>query len=220
MPDCPKCGKPHTGCKAHNKAGNPCASNKLRPGATVCRQHGGESPNAIAAAQRRVAEATATKTVTRLNARRDIHPLDALEELVHTQAGIVAYWAHQVEQLGDDELTWGTTRVKDGGDDRGTTKEAKPHIAYVLWHEARVTLAKYATDALKAGVDERRVALAERHGAAVAAALRGIIDDQWEAIRKWIPAADRDAALADWNESLAVSAPKHLRALAGGGEAS
>lgn len=190
---CPRCGQTHTACKAHTTAGNPCKAPPVRDMA-VCRVHGGASPNALQARNRRDRENAAREDAARFAARTDIHPADALLELVHYQAGIVDYWRARVEDIEDEDLEWGVTREKTGGEDRGTTSEAAPHIAYRLLTEAQDKLAAYAAAALKAGIDERRVKLAESQGALVAKAIRGILDalhltpEQLELVPTVVPA--------------------------------
>lgn len=190
---CPRCGQTHTACKAHTTAGNPCKAPPVRDMA-VCRVHGGASPNALQARNRRDQENAAREDAARFAARTDIHPADALLELVHYQAGIVDYWRGRIEDIKDEDLEWGVTREKTGGDDAGTTSEAAPHIAYRLLTEAQDKLAAYAAAALKAGVDERRVRLAENQGALVAQAIRGILDalhltpEQLELVPTVVPA--------------------------------
>lgn len=192
-PPCPRCGQTHTACKAHTTAGNPCKAPPVRDMA-VCRVHGGASPNALQARNRRDQENAAREDAARFAARTDIHPADALLELVHYQAGIVDYWRARVEDIEDEDLEWGVTREKTGGEDRGTTSEAAPHIAYRLLTEAQDKLAAYAAAALKAGIDERRVKLAESQGALVAQAIRGILDalhltpEQLELVPTVVPA--------------------------------
>ena len=64
-----------------------------------------------------------------------------LLDVIAYQAGMVAFWRAQVEAVELDDLTWGVTgrstdrrgrRLRDA-----TTREAKPHIAYVLLDEAQ-----------------------------------------------------------------------------------
>lgn len=192
-PPCPRCGQTHTACKAHTTAGNPCKAPPVRD-MHVCRVHGGSSPNALQARNRRDQENAAREDAARFAARTDIHPADALLELVHYQAGIVDYWRARVEDVEAEDLEWGVTREKTGGDDAGTTSEAAPHIAYRLLTEAQDKLAAYAAAALKAGIDERRVKLAESQGALVAQAIRGILDalhltpEQLELVPTVVPA--------------------------------
>ena len=180
--DCPTCGQTHPrGCQAHKKAargGGPCLATPV-PGGTVCKWHGGNSPRAQAAATQRLATIAAAEQVARLGVRVTIHPAEALIDLVHWTAGEVAYWRGIVVELeqqgGHKALTWGVTKEKSGGDDFDTTQEAKPHIAYVMLRDASDRLASYAGAALKAGVDERRVKLAEQHGALVADVIKGVL---------------------------------------------
>lgn len=171
---CPRCGTIHTGCTAHTSKGAPCKK-RAKTGMTVCGTHGGRSPNAIAGAEKRIREDEARADAARFAARTDIHPAEALLELVHYQAGIVTYWRGRVEEVDAKDLEWGKTREKSGGEDFGTTEEAVPHVAYRLLVEAQDKLAAYASAALKAGVDERRVKIAESQGAAVAGAIRAIL---------------------------------------------
>lgn len=187
----------HQLCGAKTRGGGTCQKPPLA-GATRCRLHGGASPQALAKAQERITDAKAGRELAKLGVTyRDIHPGDALVELVQYQASIVDFWRRKVSELDDADLTWGTTKVKDGGDDRGTTSEAKPNIAYVLLDQAQARLAEYATAALKAGVEERRVRLAESQGALVAQAIRQVLDGlnltpaQLELVPRVVPAALR-----------------------------
>ena len=130
------------------------------PGIGKCKLHGGSTPNHATNA----VTTQAKRDVVLFGARRDVHPADALLELVQWTAGEVDYWRSRVRLLEEDELTWGVTRVKEGGEDRGTTEEAKPNVAYVMLVDASNRLERYSASALKAGVDERRVRLAEQQG--------------------------------------------------------
>ena len=128
-----------------------------------CRLHGGSTQNHKTAA----VATQARRDVVLFGARRDIHPADALLELVQWTAGEVEYWRQRVRLLEEGELTWGVTRVKEGGDDRGTTEEAKPNIAYQMAIDASNRLERYSASALKAGVEERLVRMAEKQGAVI-----------------------------------------------------
>ena len=150
-------------CTATSKQTGERCKRPASKGATVCRHHGGNTPQVRAAAERRHAQQVAIEQVALWGGRRDIHPAEALLELVQTKAAEVAYWRLRVAEINEDDLTWGVTLVKTGGDDRGETKEAKPHIALTLLHKAEADLAVYAAASLKAGVDEARVRIAEQH---------------------------------------------------------
>lgn len=165
-------------CKATARSGEQCRRPSMK-GGTVCASHGGKSPQAKAAAARRLAEEKAAKAMRLFAEPVDIDPARALVELVQWTAGEVAYWREQVRELAEtnpEALTWGTVREKVGGEDYGTTLEAKPNVAYLMLTDAQDRLAKYAAAALKAGVEERRVKLAEDQGALVAQVIRAILD--------------------------------------------
>lgn len=195
-------GIPGPTCGARTRSGTPCGKPPMA-GATRCRLHGGASPQAQNAALERKAEAVAGRELARLGvARRDIHPAEALIELVQFTAGEVDFWRRKVTEIEDEtDLVWGRTSEveKSTGELPGTdtTREAKPHIAYVMLERASDRLASYAAAALKAGVEERRVRLAESQGALVAQAIRSILDQlnltpaQLELVPTVVPAALR-----------------------------
>lgn len=177
---CPRCGVVHPKCTGHNKRGEPCGKNPLT-GLTVCMTHGGGTKAARAAGKRRTEEAAAVVEAARFATRRDIHPADALLELVQWTAGEVDYWRGKVDALDDDELAGNLTTKHETGQDKGqptdlTTTEAAEHIYIRMLGKASDRLATYAAAALRAGVEERRVRLAEGQGAMVAAVIRRILD--------------------------------------------
>ena len=140
--------------------------------------------------------------VATLGLPREIDPGTALLEEVCRTAGIVAWLDAKVRALDEDSLTWGVTRVKDDGDDRGTTSEAKPNVWYQLLADERKHLVAVCTAALRAGVDERRVRLAEQQGDLIASVIQAILGDLRlsAAQQKLVPTV----------------VPRHLRAVAGG----
>lgn len=169
-------------CKASARSGERCRRSAMK-GGTVCASHGGKSPQAKAAAARRVAEAKAARAMSLLAAPVDIDPAQALLELVQWTAGEVRYWRAEVARIAEDdpaELTWGRTKTDRGVGPQGPvdteTHEATAPVAYRMLESAQERLAKYATAALRAGVEERRVKLAEDQGALVAQVIRSILD--------------------------------------------
>lgn len=185
-------------------------------GATRCWRHGGNSPQAKKAAERRIAEQEAQKIMT--NAVRtlglpiDIDPGKALLDEIHWTAGHVAWLRDKVQELetmdrltrgtedkttwskdgeeftaGSDEsgnpnahsLVWGQTEYRDktGGDDAGQTvvEQAGINIWYQLYLKEREHLAKVCSLALRAGIEERKVKLAESQGLLVAEVIRRIL---------------------------------------------
>lgn len=172
------CDKPHPRCIAHIKSGDrkgePCMMWPER-GGTTCRKHGGARAVARNAAARNRQRDEALAAASLFGAPIDVDPSQALLDLVHWTAGEVAYWRGRVRLIEEKDLTWGKTKKVSGGPMAGTTREAAPNIAYVMLTESSNRLATYATAALKAGVEERRVQLAESHGLLVAGVIQRIL---------------------------------------------
>ena len=175
-----------TVCKARKTNGEPCRASAIK-GGTVCRFHGGSTQWAKRKAAERIAQAKveeeARKKAALFGARRDIEPSAALLELVQWTAGEVEFWRDRVrsvaEERGADALTWGETKAE-FGTDKGQpldvrVEEATAHIYYKMLYAAQDRLAQYAAAALRAGVEERRVRLAEQQGDLVATAIRRIL---------------------------------------------
>jgi hypothetical protein len=110
------------------------------------------------------------------------------------------------ETLAGHALVWGQTehKAKTGGDDWGTTTvhKAGPNVWYELYSRERDRLIKVCSEAIRAGIDERRVQLAEQQGALVAEAIRRILDDL--------------GLTAEQTARVGEIVPRHLRAIAGG----
>lgn len=155
------------------------------PDRTVCTFHGGKTPQAIKGAERRAAERKAKKLVTTYGLKVETTATEALLEEVKWTAGHVQWLRERVQEIeesssnsdGENPLVWGVTRRKSGGEDRGTTEEAAPSIWLKLYQAERAHLVKVSTEAIRAGIEERRVKLAESQGEQVAQAIRGILAD-------------------------------------------
>ena len=172
---CPKCGQHHPGCTAHAKThGGPCGAPPMN-NQTVCRLHGGKSPQAKAAAKHRGQIAKARQEVTALALPDNIDPQTALLDELRRTSGWVLYLEAKVDELDEHDLVWGTTKEKTGGDDRGTTQEAKPSAWYVLLRDERRHLLDVAGACIRAGIEERRIALAEGQGRLIAGAIQQIL---------------------------------------------
>lgn len=240
IPTCPDCGLPHVtrhghqACTGHAKhtarpekrrpdgKPTPCTRPPLA-GLNVCGAHGGRSPQAKVIGQRRVEAQAAEQAVRTLGLPIDITPTEALLEEVRWTAGHVAWLRDKVQELGDrpfdpadDEadphpLVWGTTKVKSGGDDSGTTNEAKPSIWYELYHRERQHLVAVSMAALKAGVEERRVRLAEQQGQIAVELIRRILDALYAALVA--SGISEDLLLQAWEAAVADVVPREIRAM-------
>lgn len=196
-------------CGAKNKKGEPCGLSPV-PGATRCGRHGGKAPQVQKAAERRVAEAAARETMTKavrtLGLPIDVDPGKALLDEIHWTAGHVAWLRDKVQELEAADLVWGRTQTDTGIGPQGpvdtTTEKADPNIWYQLYLKEREHLAKVCALALRAGIEERKVKLAESQGLLVADAIRRILGA---------------LGLTPEQQSLVpVIVPRELRALAAG----
>lgn len=190
-------------CKATSKTtGQQCRKARMR-GATVCRSHGGAASQVKAAASRRAQEAAAAKAVATYGLPREVDPHDALLEEVHRTAGHVAWLGGIVAEIDVGDLVWGKTEEAEkratefAGTD--TTYGAKPNVWLELYHRERQHLTNVCKACITAGIDERRVRIAEQQGELIAQVIRGVLTDLGVADHPDAPAAVR----------------KHLTAVAG-----
>lgn len=169
-------------CGAKNKKAEPCGLGPV-PGATRCGRHGGKAPQVQRKAAERLAEQEAKETMTKavrtLGLPVDIDPGKALLDEIHHTAGHVQWLRDKVQELEPEQLVWGKEKHEDGVGPQGivdvTTEKAGPSVWYDLYLKERDHLAKVCALALRAGIEERRVKLAENQGALVAEAIRRIL---------------------------------------------
>ena len=191
-------------CAARSKStGEPCKMLAI-PGGKTCRFHGSGTRRARDAAARRVAQAEVERAVATFGEPRPIDPAQALLEEIHRTAGAVAWLEQKIRALNDEDLVWGMTRIKEGGDDRGTTFEAGTNAWLVEYRAERKHLVDVCKVALAAGVAERQVQLAEQQGVLMFTVVRAILSDPrlglTEAQQAMVP----------------VVVPEHMRAIEGG----
>lgn len=92
---CKKCGQPHPKCGAHTRAGKPCGGQPMGEHGK-CRMHGGASPNALKAEDRRRKERAIADTVERLGLRREgLTPAQLLQETIERVGADLEYVASQ-----------------------------------------------------------------------------------------------------------------------------
>lgn len=171
---CKKCGQVHERCTAHNRRGGPCGGHPAL-GFRVCRLHGAESPNAKAGAEKRLAEAKATALAARWAIPVATNPIEAILDQIKWSAGHVAFYRTQVDALDTGDMVWGQTKEKRGGEDWGSTYEAQQSAWLVLYNAERERLVKFCAEAIRAGIEERRVRLAEQQGEIIVRLVDGIL---------------------------------------------
>lgn len=96
--DCERCGQPHGGCKAHNRAGGPCGRDKT-PGHEVCASHGSKNPKAQARVAREEAEAQAEELVASLWTSLD--GADPIKDPVDRLARVATVLESGIDFLGE-----------------------------------------------------------------------------------------------------------------------
>lgn len=128
----------------------------------------------------------AAAALARLGEPPATDPEQALLDLVSQSAALVMFYGEEVRKLSEKERPdlplFTATRLWAGGSDydKGSglfgpeidvDKEGVEHIVgeklrgmVVLWNEERDRLAKFAKQALAAGIEKRRVEMAEQHG--------------------------------------------------------
>jgi hypothetical protein len=182
-------------------------------GQRVCKNHGGKSPGAVEKAQQRIAQANAESAVATFGLPRDIDPHEALLEELHRTAGAVAWLGAVVAGIEQGDVVWGKVRDKVGGDDRGTTHEAGVNTWVRLWQAERAHLVAVSAQCIKAGIDERRMQLAEGAGEQLAGVLRAVFgrldlsEGQWALVAVVVPEELRKLAALGTGPPPALSPP-------------
>ncbi|WP_218579043.1 hypothetical protein [Phytohabitans houttuyneae] len=203
---CPTCGSPHdlAKCSGHAKStGRQCVAWPIK-GGTVCIKHGGKAPQVRAAANERLGERRAQAAVATFGLPRQIDPRDALLEEVYRTAGAVDWLGEKVRELDPADAVWGRTEEVDktSGEFPGTDTKfaAAPNIWVELWQKERKHLLDVCKAAIAAGIEERKVRLAEQQGALLAGVIKGIL-------------GDLDLS-PEQQQKVATVVPLHLRAVA------
>lgn len=188
------------------RSGNQCHGYAMA-GQNVCVRHGGGAPQNRKAAARRIAEEKVQALVATYGLKVETTATDALLDEVQWTAGHVQWLRERVQEIeagaepgAENALVWGVTRKKSGGDDHGVTEEAAPNIFLKLYQQERTHLVTVCAQAIKAGIEERRVQLAEQQGALVAQAIRAILGDL--------------QLTPEQQSRVSEVVPRHLRALA------
>lgn len=194
--------EPARRCRAQSKqTGEQCKAWAV-PGGLVCKWHGGRAPQVQRKAAENLAAEAARQAAQTLAVPIDTTPEQALIDEVKRAAGMVAFYQARVEEVDEenrDDLVWGMTKHDQSGEFPGPTFEAAPNMWLQLWNQERDRLVRVAAAAIKAGIEERRVKLAESEGMLVAAVIRRILDQL--------------LLTPEQSELVPVIVPKELRAL-------
>jgi hypothetical protein len=151
--------------------------NPPKPGLSVCDKHGAKAEQAKAAGKQRDAERKASQIMRRFGGPIDTTPSEALLDTVKWTAGYVAWLRDKVAAVTSDEkLIWGQTR-RTTGERASVTHEATTNAWLALLGEWSDRLVRVCAEAIRAGIEERRVRLAEAQGALVADVIRKILGD-------------------------------------------
>lgn len=190
-------------CSGKRSNGQPCSKWPMA-GQRVCNTHGGSSPQAKAAAERRVQSAQALAAVTTFGLPREVDPRDALLEEVYRTAGAVDWLTQKVREVQADDVIWGKAEEVDkqatefSGTD--TTHKATVNLWVDLLNRERKHLVDVCKAAIGAGLEERRVRLAESQGAMLAGVIKAILGDL--------------DLTPEQSAKVATVVPRHLRSVA------
>lgn len=188
----------------------PCGKSKgwgtNHPGVGRCKLHGGASPQAEVSGVVQLARREAAVMGSPID---NLRPEEALLECIRISGGEVRYASERIAEIDPDEavgpvvttrpLKW--EKGAESPDDR-VEEHGGPalHIWIEVRHRAMDRLVNYTKVAIAAGLEERRVRVAEEQGHLLAEAVRGILCDLGVADRPDAPAVVR----------------KHLTLLSGG----
>lgn len=168
-------------CTATAKGTGERCKRRPIPGGTVCVKHGGGAPAVRAAGQARLARRQAILAAESFGLPREVDPHTALLEELHRTAGAVQWLGAIVADTDRGDLVWGRTKETRGtqlekGTDNGVTYQAVPNAFVELWQRERKHLVEVSRACISAGIEERRVRVAESAGQQLASVVRAVLD--------------------------------------------
>lgn len=183
IPECGDCGLPHVtrdgnaACTAHRRGSNKEVGCRQEPiqGGNVCYYHGGRTAQVRASAAERLVREAAEKELHKFGIAVKVDPAEELLDLIAHTAGYVRFLRTRVDMIEHEDMVWGMSREKSGGEDFGTTYEAKPNVWIQMLEHWTDRHARLLVEALKLNLDERRVKLAEAQGNAMMRVLDGVL---------------------------------------------
>lgn len=145
-----------------------------------CKLHGGSTQTHNKSAQVAIAKAEAEKYAG--DNPGQLGPAESLlAELARTH-GWITFFESQVGELKVNQLGWGQTRQKIGGEDYGATYEARANLWFQLLQEQRKHLLAVIDSCTKSGVAEHMMRLAEDQGRMVAGVIQRAFASMLEAL--------------------------------------
>lgn len=161
-------------CVRIKKDGEQCLGWKAK-GTPLCSKHGSRAPHIAAAGKRRQQQAQAEADCRRLSVPIEKDAGEALmDELYRTLGWVNTYELFVQDLTLELDSAWGAIY---GGKDGYDTGERKPHVVIELLDRERKHLKDVTVAILKAGIDERRVRLAEAEAKRFAQVVAAICKD-------------------------------------------
>lgn len=171
-------------CGAKTRTGGRCGKapgwGTSHLGAGRCKLHGGNTPTGELSGNLQLARRDAIV----MGAPLPIDPHDAILQAIHITAGEVRYCSDRIAELDGALVPVETVKTrplshgKDGESEKHTVEEITrtTDVRLHAWIDARKDamnrMVAYSAAALKAGVEERQVRVAEQYGAEIAEAMR------------------------------------------------
>lgn len=198
-------------CTAKSKQSGERCKRPSTPGATVCYYHGGAGVHVEQVAERRLEEDKARRAAATYGLPREVEPHTALLEELHRTAGIVAWLGDLIGRLeheeafapsvmgppADDEDEDGErprnarSGLKQYSREKGGFVWEKPSVWVEIYQQERKHLTDVAKVCIAAGIEERRVKLAESQGQLLAQVIRGVLGELGVLDRPEVPAVVR-----------------------------
>jgi hypothetical protein len=160
-----KCNALKSGGRGYCRAG--AGANTWHPGVGRCSRHGGSNP----AYTNEVHRLRAKQAAEKYGAPVEIDPHTALIQELERTAGHVLFLQLKVHELEESKM------VGPVGGGQGAIPEWKPNVWISLYQSERKHLIDVAKSCIAAGIEERRVQLAERQGQLLAEAIQGILHE-------------------------------------------
>lgn len=151
------------------------------PGIGRCKWHGGAAPNY----RQQVSKLRAAAAVEQYGLPREIDPHDALLEELARTAGHVDWLRLQIANLEHSDAHDGTPKPNNNGSKLVAPvgggadgyPEYKPSVWIQMYNEERKHLIQVSKTCIQAGIEERKIKLAEAQGNIIASVLRRVLSE-------------------------------------------